>query len=195
MRKSLVLAILVIVYSQVTIDLLYGSSTKLDFRSEIVHVLASYFDDQINIYETFLDQYLIVERNLHLPSIVIDVTFSIAISRSIKLLASDHKFIHIVLEKPSDVDFIGDYTFYTHSSIRSQFLALSSILSYMNWEKFLVISADNYSPLYKEIKAGFFDKQIDFFWFSPGGSQLLADQLVSKQVLQTGVRNLIILNE
>ncbi|CAG9309844.1 unnamed protein product [Blepharisma stoltei] len=185
--QNLWLPILILYFakSQLVIDLLYNSSNDLALVSSIEASLQESFEDQIQILVR-KKQIIPYPNNFEEKSDIIINLIGHSFA-GINNLESDQ----IVLQAKKSKNLKNCFSW--HSSISDHIKAFESLISYLNWEKFVVISDEDQAEyIGKILKQNYHTKS---YYFPKNGSQALSNLLIGKQIKPTGIKNIVILND
>ncbi|CAG9309825.1 unnamed protein product [Blepharisma stoltei] len=178
-----------IVHSQLLVDLYYGAETDLELKSYIRDKINQNYQNQIEVRESLISSVIDLNHFTVNPNIIVDLTFSASILAYIKdFVAENHIILILLQDLPNSYN---DWQFFSHSSLQDHENALSCLVSFFNWEEFLIISS-NLGQNFHEI---FSVKKFNIFHFSETSDKNLVDLFVGKRIKPTGIRNLIILNQ
>ncbi|CAG9309826.1 unnamed protein product [Blepharisma stoltei] len=178
-----------LVQSQLLVDLYYSDSTNLELKSYIHAKLNQNYQNQIEVRSSLINSVIDFDKITQNPDIIVDLTFSDSILAYIKEFVAENHIILILIQDFSSS--YNDWQFFSHSSQHDHENALSCLISFFNWDEFLIIS-NNLDQNFHEI---FSVKKFNIFHFSETSDNNLVGLFVGKKIKPTGIRNLVILNE
>ncbi|CAG9309816.1 unnamed protein product [Blepharisma stoltei] len=179
--------------SQLTVGIVYSNFTDLDFASNLTALVKNNLEDELEVNLMYFDSLWDESKAKYSPDIIFDIAFSTTLSQSIKKFAEDKKII--IASIHSDTQPHSDWEFFIHNSWKSQIEALYGIISYFNWQKFIVIS-DDISNKNSEIFSNYFkDKDYRWYFFSNGNNENSANLFIGKVIQPIGIRNIVLLNQ
>ncbi|CAG9310184.1 unnamed protein product [Blepharisma stoltei] len=181
----------IFVKSQLTANILYSSFTNLELALKISSLLLQNFQGQLDLNVTYIETSEDLKLATDVSNIVFDLTYSASLSELIKELAEEKHFIIASIIETSST--YSEWEFFIHNSLKDQIGALISIVSYLNWETFIVVSDQTYSEDDGFLNY-FSNKNYQWFYFSNSNDQSLADLFIGKIVQASGIRNIVILN-
>ncbi|CAG9309870.1 unnamed protein product [Blepharisma stoltei] len=155
-------------------------------------MLEKNFQDEFQFNMVSLVDFWDIGLAINNPDIVFDLTFSASLRESIKKLAEIQHFIIGSIAKPTFL--YSNWEFFMHNSWENQIKILHSIISYLNWQTFIVISDETYSKS-DEFYDYFFDKDYHWFYFSNSNDEKSADLFIGRAIQPMGVKNIVILNK
>ncbi|CAG9309872.1 unnamed protein product [Blepharisma stoltei] len=189
--KALVLSI-IFVEGQLIVDIIYSPYTEQGFASSLKVMLEKSFQNEFEFNLVYLVDFWDIDLAINSPDIVFDLTFSASLLESIKKLAEVQHFIIGSIAKPAVL--YSNWEFFMHNSWENQIKTLYSIISYLNWQTFIVISDETYSEN-NEFYDYFFDKDYRWFYFSNTNDERSADLFTGRAIQPIGVKNIVILNK
>ncbi|CAG9309874.1 unnamed protein product [Blepharisma stoltei] len=189
--KALLLSI-ILVEGQIIVDITYSPCTEQDFASSLKVILEQSFQDEFEFNLVYLENYWDIGLVINSPDIVFDLTFSASLLESIKKIAEIQNFIIGSIAKPTIL--YSNWEFFMHNSWKNQMKTLYSIISYLNWQTFIVISDETYSEN-NEFYDYFFDKDYHRFYFSNINDEKSADLFIGRAIQPIGIKNIVILNK
>ncbi|CAG9309810.1 unnamed protein product [Blepharisma stoltei] len=188
----LILSFIQLIHCQLLVDIFYSVSTDLEYKNSITYSLLENFSDQFDIKEILVTPAWGILNSGQNPNIIIDITSSASLSELLKEYASNNQIILVSPELPNSFNY---WQFFTHSSLNSHIKAISSLISFLNWENFIIISNKEYQILDDYFLTEFSIKKVSTFYFPNIENQDLADLFIGKEIKPTGNRNIIILNQ
>ncbi|CAG9309838.1 unnamed protein product [Blepharisma stoltei] len=175
--------------SQILFEILYSSQTDQEFIDHLIQDLALDFQTKVDFLHKKINSNSDILDLKENPTVLLDLTFSISLEIYLQELAKQNQFILLSI-KGKENNF-HDWQFFTHFSEEDDKKGLMTVISYLNWEKFILISNGNSGIISKGISQG---KIVKEFNFIDSDSQDISDLLIEKQIKPTGIRNIIILN-
>ncbi|CAG9309866.1 unnamed protein product [Blepharisma stoltei] len=189
--KALLLPIF-LVECQLIVDILYSPYTEQGFASNLKVMVEQSFQDEFQFNLVYLENYWDIGLAINSPDIVFDLSFSASLLESIKKLAEIQNFIIGSIAKPTFL--YSNWEFFMHNSWENHIKTLYSIISYLNWQTFIVISDENYGEN-NEFYNYFFDKDYHWFYFSNSNDEKSADLFIGRVIQPIGIKNIVILNK
>ncbi|CAG9311404.1 unnamed protein product [Blepharisma stoltei] len=188
-----ILAILSQCFGQLLAEIIYSSHTDAILIASISSAINQKFFLKVEINEVFINTDLNIENLSEESDIIFDLSESASISEIIKDFTKKHQIILVSIQNPANS--YTDWQYFTHPTNLENLMALSSILSFLNWEKFIIIFDENTIDYLKDFKDQFLLKQLVPFFFSNKETQTFSDNFIGKVVKSTGIRNIAILNQ
>ncbi|CAG9319406.1 unnamed protein product [Blepharisma stoltei] len=189
---KIILCALILIESQMVVDFIYSPFSDSEFASNLTFFVKKNFQDHQFIFNLiYIATIEDIQKISYSPDIIFDVTFSLSLSESIKNLAEEKHVIIASINKP--LDFFSDWEFFVHNSWENRVEALHGIISYLNWQTFIVISGEIYNED-DEFFNYFYDKDCQWFSFSNSNDKISADLFVGREIQSTGIKNIVILN-
>ncbi|CAG9309813.1 unnamed protein product [Blepharisma stoltei] len=188
---NLVFCLIALTVSQLTVDICFSSFTNSNLTSNLAVLLQKKFPNQFSFNLVLIESIWDIEKLMNSPDIILDITFSTSLSKSLKEFSEENQSIIAEINKPTGI--YSKWEFFTHSSWEDQAKALPSIISYLNWTTFIVISDEIYNDK-DEIFNNLYDRDYRWFYFSNTNSKSNSDLFIRKVVKASGIRNIVILN-
>ncbi|CAG9335588.1 unnamed protein product [Blepharisma stoltei] len=179
--------------AQLFIEVLYSNYTDMSLTAQMSAFLKQTLTDQIELKETLVLNCSESIVRLDETQIVIDLTFSLPLVNCIKDLANQAHFV--VISSNTYTESYNDWQFSTHYPNQDHYNALSNLIEFLNWDKFIVVSNIEAQNTYGELEKKFSNKNLNFFNFDDDESEDYVDRLVGKIIKPTGIKNIVILNE
>ncbi|CAG9322183.1 unnamed protein product [Blepharisma stoltei] len=173
------------------IDILISDSTEEYFFSTIANVITENLNNP-QVFSIFVRKETDIKSLLHTNSIVIDATFSLSITAVIKQAAEDSQFVYLNIGEPTHI--FSDWEFFVHFDHDQNIKALSQIFNLLNWTTALIVKENNYDDLSSALIESFANFNIQYFSFIDNQSQTVSDLFVGREILPTGVKNIVIQN-
>ncbi|CAG9309785.1 unnamed protein product [Blepharisma stoltei] len=187
----IILCMAILAKSQLIVNIIYSSFTNLELALKISSLLLQNFQSHIDFNLTYIETSEDLKLATDASNIVFGLIYSASLSELIKELAEEKYFIIASIEETSRT--YSEWQFFIHNSLKNQIEALLSIVSFLNWETFIVVSDQTYSED-DGFSNYFSNKNYRLFYFSNSNDQSLADLFIGKIVQATGIRNIVILN-
>ncbi|CAG9311407.1 unnamed protein product [Blepharisma stoltei] len=187
---GVILVTLYQVFCQLLIEIAYSNYTDLKLKSTIYSVMEQKFSFQVELNQMLINSVLDIENLSEKSNIILDITFSASISELLREFTSKHQIIHI-----STKNSFSSWTrwqYFTHFSNMDHLLALSSLVSFVNWQKFIIIFDESTIDYIKVFKNQFLSYQWVPLFLGDKESQDFTDAFVGKQIKPIGIRNIII---
>ncbi|CAG9309823.1 unnamed protein product [Blepharisma stoltei] len=176
---------------QMIVDIIYSPFTSQDFALNLTSLLQLNFQGIIDFNLVYIESSREVQQLINSPDVIIDLSFSTILSEIIKELAEEKHFIIASINKPHGI--YSNWEFFVHCSWENQLEALSSIISYLNWETFIIISDEIHNEGNKICNI-FSYKNFHLSIFSNSNNKNSADLFIGKVVKASGIKNIVILN-
>ncbi|CAG9336167.1 unnamed protein product [Blepharisma stoltei] len=176
-----------IIWCQMLIGLFHSNLTDIELANNLSVSLLQTFADQIalkNVLITSCSDILHQDGDMQA---IIDLTSSFSLAECINSFASQTQSIVISLENIENS--YSDWRFFTHYSSKAHQNALSALVDFLNWNKFIVLSDE----LQKKNSYEFPNKTVSIFICADTKDQNLADLFVGKEIKKIGTRNIVIL--
>ncbi|CAG9309824.1 unnamed protein product [Blepharisma stoltei] len=184
----LVFLLLQLTECQLLVDLYYSASTDLELKSVIFDKLNQNYQNLIEIRARLISSFSDLDYYEINLKIIVDLTFSTSISAYIKEYVGRN---HIILISTQDLSYsYSRWEFFSHSAQQDHENALNNLVSFFNWNVFIIISND----LDESFLEKYPNKTVNIFYFPNTSDQNLADLFIGKKIKPTGIQNLVILN-
>ncbi|CAG9309801.1 unnamed protein product [Blepharisma stoltei] len=174
-------------YCQIKIEIFYSSDTDPILASTVFDSVQQNYNNQVEAKLVNLSLNPIWLTSGEIFHMAIDLTFTISLSNLIKQYASQNEIIMI---SSQDSPSFSSWEFFIHPSEQDQTNALSALISYLNWEKIIVLADSDWAKFKKLPSAN-----IKSFFFPSNGDQKSAEIVLKKEIKPAGIKNIVILNK
>ncbi|CAG9309848.1 unnamed protein product [Blepharisma stoltei] len=82
-----------------------------------------------------------------------------------------------------------------HYSMKEHAKAFEILASYLDWQKFIIISDEDHTQLIDEISSISYNRTFKVFYFPKNGTQELSNLFIGKYLKSTGIQNFVIINQ
>ncbi|CAG9309795.1 unnamed protein product [Blepharisma stoltei] len=172
--------------------IIWNSFTNLSLISDIKALIDQNFQDQADFSLVFSQNLSGSHLTAGSQNIILDLGFDWSLSKSIKEFAEENQAIIINIHR--SIGSFSEWEFFTHCSWKDQSEALFIVTTYLNWQKFIVISDEIYNQD-DEFFNLFYDKDYQWYFFSNCNDENSADLFIGKIIQSIGIRNIVILNK
>lgn len=130
---------------ELVLNLYFTVETDKSLVQNIETKIKNEFQNKINIIKTCVYDANDVDLLIEYQDIALDLSFNIPINQKLKKLSTDYKFIILNIDKPKHT--IDAWEFYTHPSINSHLVALFALISYFEWDSYIIILNEDYDMI------------------------------------------------
>ncbi|CAG9309850.1 unnamed protein product [Blepharisma stoltei] len=193
MVNFIIVVLLHFISCQLYVEIVYSSAVDIKSAQSLAVALKNTFNSQIELKTTKIStkfDILALKRNLKL---IIDLTSSVSLARYLEEFATQTN--SIILSSKNTEQGFHNRRFFTHFPIEDHVTAVRKIISYLNWDKFLIVYDYTEEAILQILKNEFSDKLVSFYSFLSGGSQSSADLFIGKLIKPIGIRNIVLLTQ
>ncbi|CAG9329577.1 unnamed protein product [Blepharisma stoltei] len=183
------LQILFYVSQAYNIDILVSAVTNPTLAEDLLASLNEKLQNNFMIILTKAEDCEIENGCLHLPSLVIDATFNTFYSFQVQTYSEAAHFLYINLRQPTGV--YGKYELFSHIPYNFHYQALSLLVSFFNWETFIIVSNSAVNPIVLLFEN---EGKGSPVFCTDNETQDIYDLIIGREVKAKGIGNMIILN-